>query len=349
MDDLGGGEKYMLSIAECLSQSYKVDIFWDKKEDVNEALKRFSIDLSRVELKKNIFAPCVSFLRRLLISKDYDIIIVLSDGSIPFLLSKNLFIHIQSPIYNLNISLKTRIKLSRVKKIFCNSYFTKSYVDKTYGVNSDVLYPPISLQNKEVKKENIILHVGRFRVKRVKNVSIGDYKKQFVMIDAFKRMAKGGFGNWKFIIAAGVKNEDREEFDAMVESAKGFPVEFVINKNIEELLGLYSKAKIYWHASGFGEDLNQHPDYAEHFGISTVEAMAGGVVPVVINAGGQKEILQNGKNGFLWNTIDELIEYTNKLINNARLLRKMSNEAVLRSKDFTRDRLCKGLEQILFK
>ncbi|MBI3366771.1 glycosyltransferase family 4 protein [Candidatus Roizmanbacteria bacterium] len=354
LDDLGGGEKYMLTIAQCLSQSHKVDIFWNNKKDINEALKRFPLDLSRVEVKKNIFAKDVSFLKRILISKSYDIIIVLSDGSIPFLLSKNLFIHIQSPIHDLSINFKTRIKLLRIKKIFCNSYFTKFYVDRTYGVNSDVLYPPISLprtrtvrglQNKKIEKENIILHVGRFRVK---NVKAGDYKKQSVMIDAFRKMVKNGLSNWKLIIAAGVKDEDKDEFNKMVSTAKGFPVDFVINKSNEELLDLYHKAKIYWHASGYGEDLNKHPDYAEHFGISTVEAMAARGVPVVFNAGGQKEIIEDGESGFLWNTVQEFMSFTIKLVSNAKLLNKMSDEALERSKEFTGDRFCKELSDILF-
>lgn len=344
LDDLGGGEKYMLSIAECLSQEHNVDIFWDNKEDIQETLKRFNLDFSRVKVKKNIFSQNVSFLKRILISKSYDIIIVLSDGSIPFLLSKKLFVHIQAPITNLKIGLKTKLKLYRVKKIFCNSQFTKFYIDKAYGTESAVLYPPISLQNKKVKKENVILHVGRFRVK---NVGIGDYKKQSVMLDVFKGMVKNGLSNWKFILAAGVKNEDKEEFDRLVKAARGFPVTFEINKSNEELLELYGKAKIYWHASGFGEDLNSHPEYAEHFGISTVEAMAAGAVPVVINAGGQKEIVEEGKSGYLWNTLEEFAEKTNSLIKNKKLWEEMSDRAIRRSEVFSGDRFCNDLKNII--
>lgn len=344
LDDLGGGEKYMLSIAECLSQNHKVDIFWDKKEDLDEALRRFSIDLSKVKIKRNIFSPGISFIERILVSRSYDAIIVLSDGSIPFLLSKNLFIHFQSPIHSLNMGFKTRIKLLRIKKIFCNSYFTKSYVDNTYGVNSDVLYPPIPLQNKKTGKENIILHVGRFRVK---NVKLDDYKKQSVMLDVFKKMVRNGLSNWKFIIASGVKNEDGKEFGKVMKSAKGFPIEFAVNKNNEELLDLYGRAKIYWHASGFGEDLEKHPEYAEHFGISTVEAMGAGAVPVVVNAGGQKEIIENEESGYLWDTLEELMGKTNSLINDAKLWKNMSWEATRRSKIFSGEKFCKEIKDII--
>jgi glycosyltransferase involved in cell wall biosynthesis len=38
--------------------------------------------------------------------------------------------------------------------------------------------------------------------------------------------------------------------------------------------------------------------------------MAAGCVPVVVNKGGQPEIVEHGKNGFVWNTLDELKAYS---------------------------------------
>ena len=38
--------------------------------------------------------------------------------------------------------------------------------------------------------------------------------------------------------------------------------------------------------------------------------MAYGVVPVVINKGGQKEMIEQGVTGYLWNTEEECIERT---------------------------------------
>lgn len=345
LDDLGGGEKYMLNVAECLSKEHEVSLFWDKREDIEEASERFPIDLSKIHLRENIFSPNTSFLKRFLASRNFDAIIVLSDGSIPLLLTKNLFIHIQSPIHNLNVGWWDRIKLRRVKKVFCNSYFTKHYVDKTYRINSDVLYPPILFDSKKIKKENIILHVGRFRVR---NVKVGDYKKQSVMIDAFEKMSKKDFSGWRLVIASGVKNNDIEGFEEMKRGAKDFPIEFIVNASNKELLDFYNKSKIYWHASGFGEDLEKHPEYAEHFGISTVEAMAAGSVPVVINAGGQREIVEDGKSGFLWNTLDDLTMFTTRLINNEKLLTKMSEAAIKRSRIFAGERFCRELQNIIF-
>ena len=91
----------------------------------------------------------------------------------------------------------------------------------------------------------------------------------------------------------------------------------------------------------------KYPEYAEHFGISTVEAMGAGAVPVVINAGGQKEIINDEESGFLWNSLDDLIEKTQLLINDEKLWLQMSQQSNKKAKDFAGDRFCDELYKIL--
>lgn len=353
LDDLGGGEKYMMTIAECLENEHEVNVFWDDKYDIKELINRFSLNLSKVTFVKNIFSPRISLFERLIKTKKYDIIIVLSDGSIPLSLAKKTFIHLQQPVPTAKSGFKNKIKIARINRFFCNSYYSKSYVDRSLGVNSAVLYPPIKIKKKAVKKENIILHVGRFRVMdvatRVKGVTlpIGDYKKQSAMAQVFKKMVKNGLKDWKLVFAVSVIEKDQESFQNFQKETTGIPIEYLINKTNDELWDIYSKAKIYWHASGFGEDLEKHPEYAEHFGISTVEAMGAGAVPVVINAGGQREIVDDGKNGFLWNNTNELIDKTTLLMQDKMLFEKMSKAAEEKSKIFDSDRFCKELKEII--
>lgn len=353
LDDLGGGEKYMMKIAECLSSDNEVTIFWDNREEIDELIKRFSLDLSKVKFTKNIFSKNISLFERVIKSKNFGAIFVLSDGSIPFLLSKKLFIHFQQPLPFVKVGLKAKFKISRVNKFFCNSYFTKSYIDKEFSIEGFVIYPPVEIKAKKIKKENIILTVGRFRVRDIVTLServitgVGDYKKLAVMIKAFKEMFKNGLKGWKFILAVSIKDEERSVFNDLKKEAEGFPIEFLVNKTNDELWDIYSRAKIYWHASGFGEDLEKHPEYAEHFGISTVEAMGAGAVPVVINAGGQVEIVENEKNGFLWNNLEELQKRTLQLINDEALMEKMSKAAMKHALVFSGDRFCKEVREMI--
>lgn len=348
LDDAGGGEKYMLTIAECLSNEHDVTVFWDNAEDLKAVAKRFSLDLSRIKLGENIFSASFNTLRRAWKTRKYDAIIILSDGSIPLSLSKKLFVHIQQPLPRaVKFSWKDTTKLSRITRLFYNSVYTMSSNEGKFpGVASMVLYPPVSLVSKHLKKENIILHVGRFRVNNTKGE--GDYKKQAIMVDAFKEMAdKKQISDWKLIIASSVQEKDMTAFDLLRKSAKGYPIEFLVNQTNDALWEIYGKAKIYWHASGFGEDLEKHPEYAEHFGISTVEAMGAGAVPVVINSGGQKEIVTDGKNGLLWNTLLDLQQKTKLLMDDEPLWTSMSKEALIRSKDFSKEKFCEEVNTLV--
>lgn len=346
LDDLGGGEKYMMTIASCLSQEHEVTVFWNRKEDFYAVRDRFGLDVSRVHLAENIFASEYGFFKRFFATRKYDALIFLSDGSIPFSLSRKLFIHIQQPLEQLQKgSLKDAYKISRVTRFFCNSAYTKSFIDKSFHLKTRLLYPPVSLHVKKTTKENTILHVGRFRVK---NIAMGDYKKQGFMVDAFIALVRKGLKNWKLVIATGnISKEAEKEFIALQKKAKGFPVEFLVDKSNKELWSMYNKAKIYWHASGFGEDLTRHPEYAEHFGISTVEAMGAGCVPVVINAGGQREIVTEGENGLLWDTEEALLAKTQQVITDRKLWRRLSTNAQERAKDFSEEMFCKKLREMI--
>jgi glycosyltransferase involved in cell wall biosynthesis len=125
--------------------------------------------------------------------------------------------------------------------------------------------------------------------------------------------------------------------DKVRAEAEGYPVFFHFDAPFEVLQQLYGQAKIYWHASGYGENVNRRPDRFEHFGISTVEAMAAGCVPVVIGKGGQKEIVINHETGFLWETLEELMDYTEQLARNPTLWAKMSQAALQRAQDFSKE------------
>ena len=73
----------------------------------------------------------------------------------------------------------------------------------------------------------------------------------------------------------------------------------------------------------------------EHFGITTVEAMSFGAVPVVINKGGQKETVSEGVNGFRWETEQECVEKTKKLIDDDALREKFAAKSVELAKNYS--------------
>jgi glycosyltransferase involved in cell wall biosynthesis len=116
------------------------------------------------------------------------------------------------------------------------------------------------------------------------------------------------------------------------------------NLSFKELVKLYGESSIYWHAAGFGET---DPEKMEHFGMTTVEAMASGCIPVVINLGGQPEIVDQNENGFLWDNPSEMINQTVKLIKDQNLLKSYSQKAIEKSKMFSKNKFFQNIEGII--
>lgn len=342
LDTLGGGEKYILDIANCLAQDNEVLIFWNDPKIRKKWERRFNKSLENINIRQNIFSNKNNLFKRFIQTKDYDLIIYMSDGSIPLLFGKKNILIFQFPIPGINgKNLVNKIKLKKIDSVICYSDFVKSYIDKQYDFKSKVLSPYVdSPIIQGIRKENIILTVGRF----TKGINT---KKQEILIDEFKKLHDEGITNWRFVLIGSHLPGDEDFIQKIKNKIKKYPISLLTNISYDELSNYYQKAKIYWHATGFGEDLDKYPERAEHFGISTVEAMRGGVVPVVINAGGQKEIIQDGKNGYLWDSLEDFMTKTNNLIKDKDLWEKMSKAAIERSKMFSKDIFCNNLRNII--
>lgn len=350
LDTLGGGEKYMLTAASCLSFKNQVYVFWDNDSILQLAQKKFKINLSKVKTTENIFNSEKSLFYRFLESRKFDAIFFLSDGSLP-LVACSLYIHFQFPVEWVNTNrFMEKIKIKRIKNVMCNSYFTKELIDKKFNVKSLVIYPP-TYQKKEFpklqfdNKKNIILNVGRY----AKLSDGSSFKKQEFLINSFKKMVDNGLVNWQLHLVLSFLEKDKNFTKEIKKLADDYPIKILENISYQDLLKEYSEAKIYWHASGFGEDLYSHPEKAEHFGITTVEAMANGLVPVVINAGGQKEIVEENKSGFLWNNEGQLLSKTLSIIKDAGKLKELAKEATDRSKTFSMDAFCTNIVRAFIK
>jgi glycosyltransferase involved in cell wall biosynthesis len=351
LDTLGGGEKYMLTAASCLSQSHEISVFWDSDDILKTAEKKFNINLSKVFLARNIFSLDTSLIKRLIDTRAYDAIFFLSDGSIP-LVSCDLYVHFQFPVEWINVdSFVMQQKIKKIKKIICNSLYTKKYIDLKFKKDSILVYPPtyfksdfptVNLEN----KKNYILSVGRYN----KFTNGTSFKKQELMISVFKEMIdKKKLKDWKLHLVISYAQKDLENIQKIKDSVKNYPIEILENVSHDTLQEEYSQAKIYWHAAGFGEDLITHPQRAEHFGITTVEAMINGAVPVVIDAGGQKETVADGQNGYLWISTDDLINKTVALIEDNTLMQRLSKKAVKDAHHFSTDKFCENINKVFSK
>jgi len=223
-----------------------------------------------------------------------------------------------------------------------NSYYTKKWTQKRWGVDCKVVYPPVNTPFSPVDKRDIILSVGRFSM-------TGVNKRHQEMVTTFQQIVDRGLCGWQFFCVGGLGDiaGDKAYFDDLRCMVTSPEINVLANVERCRLQDLYERAKIFWHAAGYGEDENLHPELQEHFGIVTVEAMAAGCVPVVIDRGGQREIVEHEVNGFLWNSLEELAEYTIRLRKDESLLVRMSREARLRSQHFGRKKFVEQFKALL--
>lgn len=233
------------------------------------------------------------------------------------------------------LNVPTDQALDRVKTydlIWANSEYTRRWINAYWQQDSTVLYPLIHVEEfQPLPKKRQILSVGRFFVG-------GHNKKHLLMIEAFKSLCDQGITGWALHLAGGVVDDPihLEYLTAVKSATQGYPIFVHENIPFADLKVLYGESSIYWHAAGFGEDEALNPVRFEHFGMTTVEAMAAGGVPVVIGKGGQPEIIQHGDNGFLWQTVGELQEYTKRLVEDDALRQKMAQAAAISSRTFDR-------------
>lgn len=343
LDSLGGGERYALTLAENLSQDNRVEIFWNDPTIKNKIKDRLFLNLDKAIFVDNIFTRETNLLKRLIKTRYYDLIFFLSDGSIPTTLAQHNILHFQRPFPHVSgNSFLNKIKLARYQAVVCNSAFTKKYIDREYGVEAQVIYPPVDIrQFHPLEKHDFIVSVGRF------SKNHGN-KKQKEMVECFGKMQKT-LSNWKLCLIGGLLEQDREYFSEVEELAKDLPVKLLPNEPFINLQAYYGQAKIYWHAAGFGEDEKINPADMEHFGISTVEAMAAGCVPIVYNNGGQREIIEPGLDGFLWNNEEELMKYTQAIVSDEDLRRGMAQKAIKKSQKFSTQRFIDEFKKLMGK
>lgn len=230
-------------------------------------------------------------------------------------------------------------RLATYDRFLANSEYTRGWTKTRWGIDCRVVYPPVDVEMPQAAKEPMILSVGRFSTR-------AHGKKQLEMMRAFRSSGLGLEG-WTYACAGGLNSRDENHryFEQVRDTGAGLPT--IVQSNLDRgaLKALFSRARIFWHATGLDDDTASHPELAEHFGISTVEAMAAGCVPVVINKGGQPEIVEHGISGFVWDSLEQLVSYSRQLATDDDLWRRMSAAARARAQGFSRSRFIEQMSR----
>lgn len=313
---LGGGEKYLLTILEEVTRASDTDVTIVSPTPPNvDSWHRLNVrvDPDRLSWQR---ADARSVTR---LSLGVDLLVAMTNYLPPLSLARHSVAVVQFPGEALHIAggptllrwCQGRIRLASYDSILCYSDFVHSWIERRLGVDSTVVAPPVDLPEEVTGglKDPLVVAVGRFNPDVHSN-----NKKHDVLIEAWAQLAPRLEPNgWQLHLAGGLGDDQpsREYIARLRSKAADLAVRFHPNMDWAALANLYRRSTLFWHATGYGET---QPERFEHFGITTVEAMAHGCVPIVFAAGGQLEIVQDGKDGRLWRSADELVSITETLI-----------------------------------
>ena len=325
LDVLGGGEKHILSILKVLDEAgYEIDIFWD--QDLTKGIKnRFNLSFQSLSFRPNVFKKNVSIITRTFSLMKFDYFFYVTDGSYFISPARKNFIFCMvpyKPLYDMNYL--NKLKTANAT-FLSNSEFTQKHL-LSWGINSKILYPYIDAAFFEnqvpLKKEKIVLSIGRF----FGGLHVKNHK---VMISYFKKLSESGVLNgYKLILAGGLKDEDRAYFNTLLTLTEN-DSNILLKPNVtfDELLELYKKAEIYWHFTGFDVNEKENPEKTEHLGITPLEAMASSCLCFCYKAGGIKELVKDGENGFTFTTETELGKKISRILTDEKLKKEIQTKS----------------------
>lgn len=315
LDTLGGGEKYILSIAQIFDRlGFEVDLVWKNPSIIEDLKTRLNISFNHVRI-----IPAIAH------TQSYEYLFYVTDGSYFVSFAKHNYIYAMVPNKQLyGQSLTNKLKLHNYNYIV-HSQFCKDIIDKWIPKKSQLLYPFVDdsyLASSSQKKEKIILSVGRF-FKQLHS------KRHDKAIQTFLKLKQEkNYSDYKLVLMGGLKKEDEPYYNELVKLAHNDPsILFLPNQSYKNVQNYFLKSEYYWLFTGYGEEDTQNPMAVEHFGITPLEAMASGCITFSYNAGGPKEVINNGKTGFLFNSIDELIIQMKDMASNLLLRKSIRQEA----------------------
>lgn len=200
-----------------------------------------------------------------------------------------------------------------------NSSFTKTYADGYWEFPEDrslILNPPIgeifveaskSRMGQKLQKKKQFVHVGRFNP--------GNHNKnQKVIIEAFIEASISNpiLSDWNLVLIGNVNKTEASiayynDCKKLIERAAG---RIQIKEDLPQtLLAKYLDESFgYIHGTGAFIPPGTDPQRCEHFGLSIIEAMSFGCIPLVYARGGIFDVIEPGISGLPYIDQQGLVE-----------------------------------------
>jgi glycosyltransferase involved in cell wall biosynthesis len=209
--------------------------------------------------------------------------------------NKSLFWKSYFKPYQIMIHLLTKQALKRTDIVLTNSIFTKNAIQKVYSsANPQVIYPPINIENfsycyNSNSRKKQVLVIARFS--REKQI-----EKAVLIAKLLPNI------HFKIIGSLLPVNQSYYNYIQQMIQNHGLTdrIQLIPNATKNEMINALSNSSIYLHTM-----------HGEHFGISIVEAIASGLIPIVPSYGGCSEIVPKE---YQYTTIEDAAERISNII-----------------------------------
>ena len=309
---LGGGEKYLSHIMKYfISTGYIVCLY--TISDFNTVQNTLKLYLNQEELKWiKLHKHSLLFKENMPEKIMYEYFIQMNNSAVPYTkgIGKFNIYHCQFPHEagkDIDFFKDSFDIIKSYDLAIVNSEFTQYNLQKIYKglIPIKIIYPPcFETMNKEVflKHENTFVMVGR-----IFEYDLEANNKYFdVAIDAFNKF------DGKLTIIGSVKSLSfYNKLLGMITDPDRIRILTDIDDNAK--IEILKETKYYIQLTGM---LDNFPCNQEHFGISLIEALNYGCIPICFN-GGYAPYILNENNGYLVNTSAEL---SDAIINLTRCL-----------------------------
>jgi glycosyltransferase involved in cell wall biosynthesis len=206
-------------------------------------------------------------------------------------------------------------KVKRISLVLAISEYSKSNFDRSWKVPTTLVYPACNMVRRDGSRQNVVVTAAR-----------GVPEKN---LELFWETAKK-FPAFDFVLLLTV-DPRFVEYSEGIREARPPNGRVIVNPAKELYQAVLAKSKIYLHLMR-----------GEHFGITVVESMSAGCVPVVHASGGPKEIVSDS--GFLWREADEIPRLLALADSSYESLSKLSVE---RAKLFNREKFDRTFGEVL--
>jgi alpha-1,2-mannosyltransferase len=230
--------------------------------------------------------------------------------------------------------------LMRNSTVLTNSEFSRRAIIGAFGIdNVYILSPPVDIgtfsdavsRSDDNMRNDIILIVSRIDPsKEIQNaIKLAKILKDRNIGRGMKIVGSLYYYNFKYYsyLEQMVRDLDLTDY-----------ITFEVNASLDKLLSIMREAKVYFHPATRGEAPIQR---GEQFGMSIVEAMAAGLIPVVPDIGGPTEFVPSK---YQYRTLEQAAEIISSAFHLQYAERVQTSNSVSK---FSNSQYIKGLQHII--